>query len=236
MGDRDKYYKLEDSYPGVKRVHESPNVYVVNNFLEGSECDALIAFAKPRMRRSLTVSHSSAPRVHPSRTSHTCHISKLSCEGLIRKVCKLTGMPSERMELPQVASYVAGQLYHDHHDSVDPHTPSGKLFCANGGQRIATVLVYLNDVVEGGGCTAFPVLKMRVRPERGKAVIFFPSFSDGEVDTRLLHAGMPPLGSKWVAQIWIRQSKVIDGTPSRPRADDIEGTTTSSRPRACSVM
>ena len=38
---------------------------------------------------------------------------------------------------------------------VDPHTEAGKAFCANGGQRIATVLVYLNDVVEGGGETYF---------------------------------------------------------------------------------
>ena len=31
----------------------------------------------------------------------------------------------------------------------------------------------------------------------------------GEADTRALHAGMPAVAPKWVAQVWIRQSDRI---------------------------
>ena len=58
------------------------------------------------------------------------------------------------MELPQVARYTDSQRYVEHYDGVDPHTPAGKAFVASGGQRVATVLMYLNDVAEGGS-TAF---------------------------------------------------------------------------------
>ena len=54
------------------------------------------------------------------------------------------------MELPQVARYTDAQRYVEHYDGVDPHTDAGRAFCANGGQRVGTVLMYLNDVIEGG--------------------------------------------------------------------------------------
>eukprot|EP00966_Prymnesium_polylepis_P117360 2712301-Prymnesium_polylepis.1 len=66
----------------------------------------------------------------------------------------LTGKPYGHMELPQVARYTDSQRYVEHYDGVDPHTEAGRAFCANGGQRIATVLMYLNHVRDGG-CTFF---------------------------------------------------------------------------------
>ena len=76
--------------------------------------------------------------------------------------------------------------------------------CQNGGQRICTVLMYLNEVAEGGS-TFFRRINFEVRPKRGAAVLFFPGFMNGELDTDALHAGMPAVDVKWVSQIWIRQ-------------------------------
>ena len=119
------------------------------------------------------------------------------------------------MELPQVARYTDSQRYVEHYDGVDPHTDAGRAFCANGGQRVATVLVYLNEVADGG-CTAFRRVNFEVKPEKGKALIFFPGFTNGELDTDALHAGMPAVDCKWVSQVWIRQSFREDGQPSSP--------------------
>ena len=70
------------------------------------------------------------------------------------------------MELPQVARYTDNQRYVEHYDAVDPNTDAGRAFCANGGQRVATVLCYLNDVPEGGS-TCFSRVRFEVRPKRG---------------------------------------------------------------------
>ena len=59
-------------------------------------------------------------------------------------------------------------------------------------------------------------LNFEVRPRKGNAVIFFPGFMNGELDHDALHAGLPPIGTKWVCQVWIRQSFREDGQPSSP--------------------
>ena len=90
------------------------------------------------------------------RTSLTCHLAKKlpPSPRLLEKIQALTNKPFGHMELPQVARYTDSQRYVEHYDGVDPNTDAGRAFCANGGQRVATVLCYLNDVAEGGG-TAF---------------------------------------------------------------------------------
>lgn len=45
------------------------------------------------------------------------------------------------------------------------------------------MLCYLNDVPEGGA-TRFELMDLNVRPRKGKALIFFPSFSGGMPDAR----------------------------------------------------
>ena len=107
--------------------------------------------ATPLLQRSKThaVAGSEATR---GRTSLTCHLSKKAdpCPALLSKIQALTGKPFDHMELPQVARYTEGQRYVEHYDGVDPHTEAGRAFCASGGERVATVLMYLNDVSEGG--------------------------------------------------------------------------------------
>lgn len=54
------------------------------------------------------------------------------------------------------------------------------------------------------------------KPVKGNALIFFPGFMNGELDTDALHAGMPAVDIKWVSQVWLRQSFREDGQPSQP--------------------
>jgi prolyl 4-hydroxylase len=86
------------------------------------------------------------------RTSLTCHLAKkvFPCPIMLQKIQNLTNKPFGHMELPQVARYASSQRYVEHYDGVDPHTEAGRAFCASGGQRVATVLMYLNKVSEGG--------------------------------------------------------------------------------------
>lgn len=210
------YMPLNLEYPGLRVLNEKPPIFFVDNFLSEEECEQLITTASPLLQRSKThaIAGSEATK---GRTSLTCHLAKKvqPCPILLQKIQTLTGKPFGHMELPQVARYTDSQRYVEHYDGVDPHTDAGRAFCANGGQRVATVLVYLNHVTQGGS-TFFRRINVEVKPKKGGAVIFFPGFMNGELDTDALHAGMPAVDTKWVSQVWIRQSFRADGQPSQP--------------------
>merc|ERR1712187_547176 len=86
-------------------------------------------------------------------------------------------------------------------------------------QRQATLLLYLNDVREGGE-TRFDHLGVSVRPKIGTALLFFPAFADGTPDSRTLHAAMDAVSVKWIAQQWIYR-KLAPSTVSAPPTESI---------------
>lgn len=99
-------------------------------------------------------------------------------------------------EYPQVVRYERGQHFAPHEDAF-PWSQVRRTHY----QRRATLLVYLNDVAEGG-CTTFARLDLRVRPRRGAALLFFPAFADGRPDARTRHEAEEAVGEKWIAQVW----------------------------------
>jgi hypothetical protein len=109
-----------------------------------------------------------------------------------------------KQEPIQVARYFPGQFYKAHYDSFDEETETGKTCIGNSGQRVATVLIYLNQPSSGGG-TNFPHAGIRVKPKKGTAIIFFPCTVDGKMDPYTLHSAEDAIDEKWVSQIWIRQ-------------------------------
>ena len=78
-----------------------------------------------------------------------------------------------------------------------------------GGQRYATFLLYLNDDFTGGE-TGFPKRDIKVKPEKGKAALFFNLEKDNKnkLDDSY-HAGLPPdTGVKWMCNVWVRMNKI----------------------------
>lgn len=121
-------------------------------------------------------------------------------------------------EAPTVIRYEAGQVLKPHYDA----NRSAATEDANrGGQTLATLIVYLNDVQEGG-LTRFGKLtsssnykqvdssevKLTVRPKRGDALLFFPADSNGNFDESLEHEGCPAVDEKYIARIWRHQNRV----------------------------
>lgn len=73
------------------------------------------------------------------------------------------------------------------------------------GQRVATVLMYLCDVEEGGS-TSFTELKITAKPIRGDAIIFYNCKPNGEPDLQTMHSGDKVIkGTKWLAIKLINQ-------------------------------
>lgn len=91
-----------------------------------------------------------------------------------------------------------------HFDAFDISNEDGRRFASNGGQRVVTVLVYLNDCAQGGQ-TEFPAMNLQVTPRKGTALVFFPATVDGYLDKMALHAALPAIDTKYVSQVWIRQ-------------------------------
>lgn len=201
--EEEKYLEVNRSYPGVKAISTRPPVFTVDGFLSQEECSALIESAREHMTPAPVVGPGNG-EVSVSRTSSTCYLAREDLPSICTKVCALTGKPVEDLELPQVGRYRSGEFYKPHYDAFDTSSADGRRFAQNGGQRVATVLVYLNDV-HLGGATVFSKLQLKVQPKRGVALVFFPATTDGVLDDKYLHCAETAQDEKWVSQIWIRQ-------------------------------
>ncbi|GAX27364.1 hypothetical protein FisN_17Lh253 [Fistulifera solaris] len=206
------YNGVNPSYPGLRVLNNSPPIFAVENFLTPYECDFLIHAAVDGLGPAPVVGKG-AGEISPSRTSSTCYLAREDLGDLMRKVTLLTGKPPEHCELPQVGRYFYQEKYLQHFDAFDLSTEDGRRFAANGGQRTVTVLIYLNDVMRGGA-TRFPALNLDIQPRRGMALVFFPATVDGMLDKMALHAALPAIDTKFVSQVWIRQS-TYNGQPSK---------------------
>jgi prolyl 4-hydroxylase len=204
-------YTVQDC-PILRLLHAQPPIFCVDDFLTEYECNFLIQHASDSFGPAPVVGKGFG-EVSPSRTSSTCYIAREDVPSIMRKIAVLTGKPVETCELPQVGRYFPTQQYLQHYDAFDLSTEDGRRFATNGGQRVITVLIYLNTV-HRGGATRFPALNFEVRPVRGMALVFFPATVDGLLDKTALHAALPAIDTKYVSQIWIRQS-VYSGQPSK---------------------
>jgi len=115
--------------------------------------------------------------------------------------------PADHSEGIQILRYEVGGEYRPHFDYFPPGDAGSGLHVAQGGQRIGTLIMYLNDVEEGGE-TIFPEIGLSVVPRRGHAVYFGYCNSRNEVDPLTLHGGAPVRrGVKWIATKWLRQHR-----------------------------
>lgn len=189
---------------GVSLSVDAPALRVLENLLSGQECDELIELARPRLQRALTVDSEGRHQVDRRRTSEGMFFApnEVPLVGRIeQRLAALLGVPASHGEGLQILHYLPGQEYEPHFDWFDPEQPGYEAITAVGGQRSASVVMYLNTPTQGGG-TAFPGLGLTVTARRGTAVYF--AYEGG--DRSSLHAGLPVLqGEKWVATKWLRE-------------------------------
>ena len=60
----------------------------------------------------------------------------------------------ERGEGIQILHYLPGAEYKPHYDYFDPAQPGTASILRRGGQRVATLVMYLSEPARGGGTTA----------------------------------------------------------------------------------
>ena len=197
-----------DKWVEVLWRRSDPEVVVFNNLLSGAECDALIEQATPRLSTSLTVDVATGNELlHADRTSEGMFFERGESDVVQRvenRIAKLLRWPVENGEGLQVLRYTKGGQYLPHYDYFDPREAGTSKLLERGGQRVATLIMYLHSP-DAGGATVFPDLNLEVTPTRGRAVFF--SYKQPSPTSQSLHGGSPVLaGHKWIATKWLRQS------------------------------
>lgn len=208
MIDFSLHVDVDDRRVVVSTYVSDPLIVVFDGLLCDSECDALISAASPRMKRSMTVdSDIGDEKVHPSRTSNGMFFKRGELDVVARieaRISTLVDWPVDRGEGLQVLQYLPGAEYKPHYDYFDPSFPGTAGILKRGGQRVATLIMYLSDPEEGG-LTSFPDVHLKVTPKRGSAVFFTYPVADPTSNT--LHGGEPVvLGEKWIATKWFRET------------------------------
>ena len=222
--------------------HPKPHLVVsFHNVLSEAEADGLVATAEPRMVQA-SIGH--GKEVSEMRVSRNCWIkdfeSKLvdKLSPRINWITRLqTSRPldvhqegqEEEYEQLQIANYGIGGHYQSHQDPMfvykDPEFLVYSVENKNGrppyvtGDRLATFMLYLSEVPLGGW-TAFPRLGVAIAPTKGSAVFWYNLKSSGKSDMAMLHGGCPVvLGSKWVANKWIRENANMFHNPCGPHVN-----------------
>ena len=188
-----------------------PRVLVLADLASPEECRALIELARPRLARSLTVAvDDGSEKQHVDRTSNGMFFTRgetALVRRLEERMARLLGWPVQNGEGLQVLQYLPGAQYKPHHDYFEPSEPGTPTLVARGGQRVATLILYLNEP-ERGGATIFPDARLDVLPKQGHAVFF--SYDRPHASTRSLHGGAPVIeGEKWIATKWLREREYV---------------------------
>ncbi len=197
-----------DGHPvDVVMALKHPRVVVFGNLLTAAECDELMALSRPRLERSETVDTATGgSEVNAARTSDGMFFERGEhplIARIERRIAALLNWPVEYGEGLQILRYRPGARYEPHYDYFDPEKSGTPRILERGGQRVGTLVMYLNTPARGGS-TTFPDAGLEVAPVRGSAVFF--SYERPHPSTRTLHGGAPVLaGEKWVATKWLRE-------------------------------
>ncbi|KAG5123375.1 hypothetical protein AAZX31_11G048900 [Glycine max] len=196
-----------------------PRALYFPNFASAEQCESIIEMARGGLKPSTLALRKGETEESTKgiRTSSGVFMSASEDEtGILdaieEKIAKATKIPRTHGEAFNILRYEVGQKYNSHYDAFD-EAEYGPLQS----QRVASFLLYLTDVPEGGE-TMFPYengfnrngnvedcIGLRVRPRKGDALLFYSLLPNGTIDQTSAHGSCPVIkGEKWVATKWIR--------------------------------
>jgi prolyl 4-hydroxylase len=188
----------------------SPKARTIPGLFRNWECAYAVARSSTLVARSQVVDEGSGKGVlHPDRSSSTVAFwpihDDLVMHRLTLRMAAAADLHWRQGEILNVMRYELGQQYKPHFDFFNESAAGTAETLAQGGQRIRTVLVYLNAGY-GGGETCFIPPNVRYKGAApGDALIFDNVGTDGAPDRASLHAGLPVTqGVKWLASKWFR--------------------------------
>ena len=195
--------------PEAQVILEDPSIRMARGFASVPVCDWIISRARDRLAPAqLFDTAALRPVIKDTRSNSAAPFDLVYLDLVIlllrERLAAAVGVAMPALEAPQVFHYAVGQTFAPHYDFLEPDVPGHAASIAQSGQRVATLLVYLNEAYEGGE-TDFPLLGARWRGRTGDALMFANTDAGGEPDRRMFHAGLPPTsGEKWLFSQWVR--------------------------------
>lgn len=188
------------------QLSQLPLVETAGSLLSELECDYLIHLSQPHLQTARVVTVAEQQPLDTYRTGDTANFAPvidILVDWLTERICNVVAMPVSHAEPTAIIRYQPGQQYFEHGD----YLPEGSALTTQelGGQRIKTVLVYLNQDFQGGR-TVFPAVDLKVTPVTGTALVFANADDSGKPVEASRHAGEVVIaGQKWLLSIWFRQ-------------------------------
>lgn len=161
----------------VRRLAEKPDLFVIDDFADESECAAILREAV-RLAPSVQTKH--------DRTGFSFEMPIGGDETLRRltgRIHRLTGMGNDGPQTLRFRRYSPGESHPLHSDAYE----------INGRSLVTTAILYL-DEPQAGGETHFPFAEpapIRVAPKRGRLAVWFSYRPDGSLDPAARHESLP---------------------------------------------
>eukprot|EP00984_Skeletonema_dohrnii_P010050 scaffold3891_cov124-Skeletonema_dohrnii-CCMP3373.AAC.4 len=215
----------------IETLSMTPLVVSIKGFLTDQECDHIATKAEPSMQYSgVSLKDNDKGKAASNwRTSQSAFLYSNRdpiLTAIDHRTASLSRVPKGHQEVLQVLRYGTTEKYDAHHDYFDPRdyqSDPNTMNLIQGGKRnrFATVFWYLTTVKEGGE-TIFPRYRnkplprgyvhsdcrqgLKVKPQKGKVIIFYSLDDRGQMDPLSLHGACPVIGEddiKWAANKWI---------------------------------
>uniref|UniRef100_A0A6N2LWG6 Fe2OG dioxygenase domain-containing protein n=1 Tax=Salix viminalis TaxID=40686 RepID=A0A6N2LWG6_SALVM len=204
----------------------NPRALYFPNFATPEQCESIIKMAESKLkpstlalRKGETTESTKGTRTRQASTFISGSEDKTGVLDFIeRKIAKATMIHITwrgHFYAFNILRYEIGQKYDSHYDAFNPDE-----YGPQPSQRVASFLLYLSSVEEGGE-TMFPLengsavssgfeykrcVGLKVKPRQGDGLLFYSLFPNGTIDRASLHG----MKGKWVATKWIRDQIELD--------------------------
>jgi len=216
----------------MKVISCAPRAFEIDNFLSETEVNHILYLTTGmNLHRSTTagdnnIAEDERDDVRSTRTSQNTWVYREKdtiMDTIYRRAADLLRIdeallrPRSKDEYPNMSSSrsLAEALQLVHYDPGQEYTAHHDFGYADFGRkdqpaRFATLLLYLNEGMEGGE-TEFPRWVnaetregLLAKPKVGKAVLFYSQLPDGNMDDWSHHAALPVrIGEKWLMNLWV---------------------------------
>ncbi|KAM0032316.1 putative procollagen-proline 4-dioxygenase [Helianthus debilis subsp. tardiflorus] len=199
----------------------TPRAQYFPGFATAQQCESIIKMAEVRLspsglalRKGDTTESTKGVRTSSGMFISASEDKTGTLDLIEKKIERATMIPRIHGEMFNVLRYEIGQRYLQHYDTFNPIE-----YGPQKSQRMASFLLYLSDVEEGGE-TMFPYENdesmsstydvekcngLKVKPRKGDGLLFYSLYPNGTIDPTSLHGGCAVIkGQKWVATKWIR--------------------------------
>ncbi|KAH8232590.1 hypothetical protein KR032_009967 [Drosophila birchii] len=191
----------------MEEISLNPYIVVYHDVLSEKKTEEIIRLGDPKVGPTGVLHKTKGEIRDTERTALGTWLSGQTVEPskwpLLRYISQsirdLTGLKVSDLFSLQLIKYGLGAHYAPHYDYFNSTNSAVEV----DGDRMATVLFYLNDAPHGGA-TVFSDLKLKVNAERGKVLFWYNMHGETHDFTNTLHAACPVFkGLKYVMTAWI---------------------------------